>query len=150
MSNGFPTFYEWLTQDEDRKQDFAYTAVNHLDTSGMTAKASRIIRDHADSAALDFSENTDAENINGREAEAFMDDYYYETYSGPTRAALIHWAWNSDMDLTEFGPLSGDNVWTQIERITWNQIDNATRHALTEYADEYIEARDEWEDEQED
>ena len=148
MSNDFPTFYEWLTSDEARKKDFVYAAVNHLDTFGMTADASRIIRDHADSAALDFSDNIESEDINGRAADDYMDDYQFETYDGPARAALIHWAWNSDLDLTEFGPLDGDNIWTQIEHLTWHAIDSATRSALTEYADKYAEARDE--DEQED
>lgn len=150
MSNGFPTFYEWITSDDTRKSDYEYAAVNYAGHFGMTGDASNIIRDHADSLAHAFSHNTDPEDVTEREAEDFADSCQYETYSGPTRAALIHWAWNSDMDLNEFGPLRGDNIWTQIEHITWHQIDRATQNALGEYAEQYAEARDEWEDEDED
>ena len=140
----FPTFYEWITGDEDRERDYGYEAVNALDSSGMTGDASKIIRDHADSAASDFSNNVDAEDIDARAAEDFMDGYEFETYHGPDRAALIHWAWNSDMDLTELGPLEGDNIWEQIEHITWYRINTATHHALTAYAEQYEAARQEW------
>lgn len=140
----FPTFYEWITADEGRKLDYEYEAVNALDSFGMTGDASRIIRDHADSAASDFSNNVNAEDINGSAAEDFMEDYTFETYDGTERAALIHWAWNSDMDLTEFGPLEGNDIWQTIEHITWNQINSAARQALAEYADEYADAREEW------
>lgn len=144
MSNGFPTFYEWLTSDEGRRQDYEFTAVHALDSFGMTGDASDIIRDHADSAAHDFSSIVDAEDINERAAEDFMDGYEFETYDGPTRAALIHWAWNSDLDLTEWGPLEGNDIWQTIEHITWHHISTATHHALTAYAEEYHDAREEW------
>ena len=145
----FPSFYDWINQDEDRKQDYAYEAIGHLDAVGMTAEVSKLIRDHADSAAYDFTHSTEAEDIDARAAEDFMDGYEFETYHGPDRAALIHWAWNSDMDLNEFGPLSGENIWEQIEHITWYQINGAAHQTLTEYADKYAEAREEWEAEQE-
>lgn len=150
MSNGFPTFYEWLTSDPERKNDYEYAAVNHAGHSGMTADASRIIRDHADSMARDFDSSTDPEDITEREAEDFADTYEYVTYDGPERAALIHWAWNSDLDITEYGPLEGDNVWDQIEHMTWRAIHLATWSAFMDYVHLYIEARDEWEAEQED
>lgn len=150
MSNGFPTFYEWLTSDPERKSDYEFAAVNHAGHFGMTADASRIIRDHADSLAGDFDSSTDPEDITEREAEDFADTYEYETYEGPTRSALIHWAWNSDLDITEFGPVDGDNAWDQIEHAVWRAIDYATRTAFIDCVNLYIEARTEWEDEQED
>ena len=143
MSNNFPTFYEWITSDDTRKSDYEYAAVNHAGHFGMTADASRIIRDHADSMARDFDSSTDPEDITEREAEDFADTYKYETYDGPTRAALVHWAWNSDLDITEYGPLEGDNVWDQIEHMTWNAIDSATGSALIDYVRLYINARPE-------
>ena len=150
MSNGFPTFYEWLTSDDTRKSDYEYSAVDYAGHFGMTADASRIIRDHADSMARDFDSSTDPEDITEREAEDFADTYEYETYEGPTRSALIHWAWNSDLDITEYGPLEGENVWTQIEHMTWDAINQAARSSFFDYVRKYIEARDEWEAEQED
>ena len=150
MSNGFPTFYEWITSDPERKSDYEFAAVNHAGHSGMTADASRIIRDHADSLAGDFDSSTDPEDITEREAEDFADTYEYETYEGPTRSALIHWAWNSDLDITEYGPLEGENVWTQIEHMTWDAINQAARSSFFDCVREYINARTEWEAEQED
>lgn len=150
MSNGFPTFYEWLTSDPQREQDYEHSAVNNAGHFGMTADVSKIIRDHADSMAGDFDSSTDPEDITERAAEDFAYSYEYGTYEGPTRSALIHWAWNSDLDITEYGPLEGDNVWDQIEHMTWNAIDSATQSALIDYVRLYIESRDEWEAEQED
>lgn len=150
MSNGFPTFYEWLTSDPERKSDYEFAAVNHAGHFGMTADASRIIRDHADSLAGDFDSSTDPEDITEREAEDFADTYEYETYEGPERSALIHWAWNSDLDITEYGPLEGENVWTQIEHMTWDAINQAARSSFFDCVREYINARTEWEAEQED
>lgn len=150
MSNGFPTFYEWLTSDPERKSNYQYLAVTNAGTFGMTADVSDLIRGHADSMASDFDSSTDPEDITEREAETFADTYEFDTYHGPTRSALIHWAWNSDLDITEHGPLDGDNVWDQIEHATWSAIDSATRSALIDYVEVYVEERDEWEDEQED
>ena len=150
MSNGFPTFYEWLTGDDTRKSDYEYAAVNNAGHFGMTADASRIIRDHADSMARDFDSSTDPEDITEREAEDFAYSYEYDTYDGPTRSALIHWAWNSDLDITEHGPLEGVNVWDQIEYMTWQAINSAVRSAFFYRVQAYIEARDEWEAQQED
>lgn len=150
MSNGFPTFYEWLTSDPQREQDYEYAAVNNAGHFGMTSDASRIIRDHADSLAGDFDSSTDPEDITERAADEFADTYEYSTYYGPTRSALIHWAWNSDLDITEYGPLEGDDPWTQIEHMTWDAVMRAARSALIDYVKMYIEARTEWEDEQED
>ena len=150
MSNGFPTFYEWLTSDDTRKSGYEYAAVNNAGHFGMTADASRIIRDHADSMARDFDSSTDPEDITEREAEDFADTYYFETYEGPERSALIHWAWNSDLDITEYGPLEGENVWTQIEHMTWDAINQAARSSFFDCVREYINARTGWEDEQED
>ena len=146
MSNGFPTFYEWLTRDAEREQDYEYAAVNNAGQVGMTAEVSRIIRDHADSMAGDFNSSTDPEDISEAEAETFAYSYEYSTYYGPTRSALIHWAWNSDLDITEYGPLDGDNVWDQIEHMTWEEINRATRSAFTDYVELYIEERDAQED----
>lgn len=150
MSNGFPTFYEWLTSDIKREQDYEYAAVNNAGQFGMTAEVSKIIRRHADSMAYDFDANMEDETITTSEAEDFADDYYFETYEGPERSALIHWAWNSDLDITEYGPLEGENVWTQIEHMTWDAINRATRSSFFDYVRLYIDARTEWEAEQED
>jgi len=150
MSNGFPTFYEWLTSDDTRKRDYEYAAVNNAGHFGMTADVSRIIRDHADSMAGDFDSSTDPEDITEGAAEDFAYSYEYDTYDGPTRSALIHWAWNSDLDITEHGPLEGVNVWDQIEYMTWQAINSAVRSAFFYRVQAYIEARDEWEAEQED
>lgn len=150
MSNGFPTFYEWLTSDTERKSNYQYLAVDKAGQFGMTEDISRIIRDHADSMALDFDSSTDPEDITESTAEDFAYSYEYDTYHGPTRSALIHWAWNSDLNITEHGPLDGDNVWDQIEHATWEAISQATRSAFIDYVELYIEARDEWEAEQED
>ena len=150
MSNGFPTFYEWLTRDDQREGDYLYLAVNNAGYFGMTEDASRIIRDHADSLARDFDVDTESEDVAQDTAEDFAYSYEYVTFEGTTRSALIHWAWNSNLDVTEYGPLAGDNVWDQIEHATWDAINQATRSAFFRYVDLYIEARDEWEDEQED
>lgn len=150
MSNGFPTFYEWLTSDTERKSDYEYAAVNHAGHFGMTADASRIIRDHADSLARDFDSSVDPEDITEREAEDYADSYEFYTSSGPERSALIHWAWNSDLDITEYGPLDGATAWDQIEGMTWNEINRSARTALIDYVNLYIDERTEWEDEQED
>ena len=150
MSNGFPTFYEWLTSDPQREQDYEHSAVNNAGQFGMTADVSRIIRRHADSMAYDFDASLEDDPASEREAEDFADDYYFETYDGPERAALIHWAWNSDLDITEYGPLEGDNAWEQIEHMTWSAIESAARSSFFDYVRKYIEARDEWEAEQED
>lgn len=150
MSNGFPTFYEWLTSDTERKSDYEFSAVNNAGHLGMTADVSKIIRDHADSMAGDFDSSTDPEDITEREAEDFAYSYEYDTYEGATRSALIHWAWNSDLDITEHGPLEGVNVWDQIEHVTWEAINQAARSAFFYHVQAYITARDEWEAEQED
>ena len=150
MSNGFPTFYEWITSDDERERDYKYAAVNNAGHCGMTVDASNIIWDHADSLARDFDSSTNPEDVTEREAEDFADTYEYETYDGPTRSALIHWAWNSDLDITEYGPINGDNAWDQIEAATWNEVNRAARTAFIDYVRKYIDARTEWEDEQED
>lgn len=147
MSNGFPTFYEWLTSDDYREREYRYTAVSNAGHYGMTEDASDIIWDHADSLARDFDSNTDPEDVTEREAEDYADSYEYETYDGPTRSALIHWAWNSDLDITEYGPLDGENVWDRIEHMTWQAVNHAARSAFIDYVQEYIDARDEDEDE---
>lgn len=150
MSNGFPTFYEWITSDPERKSDYEYAAVNNAGHFGMTADASRIIRDHADSLARDFDTDTDAEDVTESEAEYYADSYEFYTSSGPERSALIHWAWNSDLDITEFGPVDGDNAWDQIEAATWSEVNRSARTAFIDYVRKYIDARTEWVDEQED
>lgn len=150
MSNSFPSFHDWLTGDEDRKRGYERAAFNYLDTFGMTSEASQIIRGHIEMADYDFSDNFDDDEINECAAEEFADSHGFETYSGYTRSELIHWAWNSNMDLTEFGPLEGPNIWDQIEHTIWYYIDGAARQALTMYAAKYHDAREEWQAEQED
>jgi len=150
MSNGFPTFYDWLSSDPSRERDYEYQAVNNAGHFGMTADVSKIIRQHADSMAYDFDASMEDETVTTGEAEDFAYSYEYDTYEGPTRSALIHWAWNSDLDLTEYVPLEGDNIWDQIEHATWEAVSNATRSAFFRYVELYIEERDEWEAEQED
>ena len=141
------TFEEWTAEN---RRDIEWAAVDYLDTFGLTGDVSRIVREHTwdivnryPDEGLEFTEY---------DVERFVDDrmYEYETYDGPTRAALVHWAWNSDMDVTEFGPLEGEKVWQTIEYIAADNISSAAYAGLRYAVNGYREYLEEFETEDED
>lgn len=124
-TGGLLTFEEWAVAN---REDIQYEAVDYLDTFGLTGDVSRIVREHTLNIVSEWH------NYSDEYEERDLDDYRgngygeYETYEGPTRAALVHWAWNSHMDLSEFGPeIEAENVWQQIE---WAAMENVTRAAF--------------------
>ena len=145
------SFTDWTTENRD---EIEWAAVSYLDSFGLTGDVSRIVREHTVSVVDGYADEEFA--FTEDDAESFVDGlmYEYETYDGPTRAALVHWAWNSDMDVTEFGPLDGNNVWHTIEYVAFENITRAgyegLRYAVAQYAEYLEEFEDEDEDEDED